>query len=989
MILMLLISMFNFQSYGQSATQISVSGTGSTNSISNNVATVVDPNLVITANGSISGFIVSITSSYTSGDVLAYTGTLPSGVTAAAFNTATKSLVFSGTTTAANWQTLLRTVTIQTTSATCNPESRKVTFSASNKYYNPVNGHYYEYYSTTGSWTAAIAAASSKSYFGRQCYMATLTSAAENSFVVNLIGMNTWIGCSDNYAQINAALGYTAFANQNASDGNYYWVTGPEKGTKISSKNAWASGGIAPVSGVYNNWTSGEPNDWPGTTNSTPGEEDYGHMYTSSGQWNDFANTQTIGTIFEYGGMSSDSVSSDVHFTRNIDITGAPSGTIINGNVSVCSGTNSTTLVLTGLSGSVVRWESSNDNFISNTTSLTGTSTSYTVSNISASTYYRAIVNTSSGCTNLATSSTLITVSTTVAGNIFANNTTICSPNAAVFTLNGNVGSVVRWQMSTSSGFSSGVTNISNTTNFLSYNLSSVGTFYFRAVVQNNGCGTPVNTPGVAITVISGTNPAGGSVTSTEHCGGTSNSGTLTLSGHSGTISKWQYSLDGGVAWTDVANTTSTLSYSGVGENRLYRAVLVNGSCGMAYSAVGSITVYGTTVTKWVGTTSNAWQTASNWCGGVADNGMDIVVYYWSVYDLKLDQDRIVGNINFNGTNKKIDIGNYNLTANSFTNAASGSYVKTTGSGKLKVLIANNETITLPVGNSSYNPLTIKNRTGSSDYISVRVFDEVYNTGYSGWTSYLGRVKRTWDISKTNANGGSGLDFIFNWNSGESVSLTTPSLYHYENGWSMQTGTTSSTSTSLSYSGYTGTFSPFAISNSIVPLPVNLIDFSAKQMGHENRTEIKWETSDEVDNHYFEVMKSVDGRNWTVLGRVESAGKPGTINTYKWLDEQPAPINYYKLNQVDLNGKSEESHVIRVDIQSLAETVQVLPNPSKGFVEITANEGAGYSVLDMNGKLIAEGVVAGVIVLSDLESGVYIVRVQEGDAVYNVKLVVE
>ncbi|HEY1045608.1 MAG TPA: T9SS type A sorting domain-containing protein [Bacteroidia bacterium] len=981
--------MLNFKSYGQSATQISVSGTGSTNNVSNNVATVVDPNLVVTANGNVSGFIVSITDSYTSGDVLAYTGTLPSGVTAATFNTSTKSLVFSGTTSAANWQTLLRTVTIQTTSATCNPETRKVTFSAANKYYNPVNGHYYEYYSTTGSWTAAIAAASSKSYFGRQCYMATLSSAAENSFVVNLIGMNTWIGCTDNYAQINAALGYTAFANQAAADGNFYWITGPERGTKINSKNAWGSGGITPVSGVYNNWTSGEPNDWPGTSSSTPGEEDYGHMYTSSGQWNDFANTQSIGTIFEYGGMSTDSVSSDVHFTRNINITGAVSGTIINGNVSVCSGTNSTTLVLTGLSGSVVRWESSNDNFINNTTSLTGTSTSYTVSNITASTYYRAVVNTSSGCTNLATSSTLITVNTTVAGNVLAANSTICSPNTATFTLNGNVGSVTRWQVSTSSTFASGVTNISNTTNFLSYNLSSVGTFYFRATVQNSGCGSPVNTPGVAVSVVSGSNPAGGSVTSTEHCGGSSNSGTLTLSGHSGTISKWQYSVDGGVAWIDVANTTSTLNYSGVGENRLYRALLVSGSCGSAYSTPGSVTVYGTTVTKWVGSTSNAWQTASNWCGGIADNGMDIVVYYWSVYDLKLDQDRIVGNIDFNGTNKKIDIGNYNLTANSFTDGASGSYVKTTGSGKLKVLIANNETITLPVGNTSYNPITIKNRTGNSDYLSVRVFDEVYNTGYSGWTSYLGRVKRTWDISKGSANGGSGLDFVFNWNSGESVSLTTPSLYHYENGWSMQTGTTSSTSTSLTYTGYTGTFSPFAISNSIVPLPVNLIDFSAKQKGSENKTEIQWETSDEVDNQYFEVLKSVDGRKWTVLGRVESAGKPGTINTYKMIDDQPAPVTYYKLNQVDLNGKSEESHAIRVDIHSLAETVQVLPNPSKGLVEITANEGAGYSVYDMNGKLIAEGIIAGVVVLSDLESGIYIVRVQEGEAIYNVKLVVE
>src|SRR5690606_10166040 len=74
------------RSYGQTATTVNVSATSSVNTISNNVATVVDPGFTITSNGTISGFIVSITDSYTSGDLLAYSGALPSGVSAAAFN---------------------------------------------------------------------------------------------------------------------------------------------------------------------------------------------------------------------------------------------------------------------------------------------------------------------------------------------------------------------------------------------------------------------------------------------------------------------------------------------------------------------------------------------------------------------------------------------------------------------------------------------------------------------------------------------------------------------------------------------------------------------------------------------------------------------------------------------------------------------------------------------------------------------------------------
>lgn len=115
-------SFFNLKA--QTATQVDVTGTTTTNTISNNVSTVVDPNLVVSSNGTINGFIVTITGTYMPGDMLTYTGALPSGVTAAAFSTLTHSLVFSGTTTSANWQALLRTVKLQTVSATCFPESR-------------------------------------------------------------------------------------------------------------------------------------------------------------------------------------------------------------------------------------------------------------------------------------------------------------------------------------------------------------------------------------------------------------------------------------------------------------------------------------------------------------------------------------------------------------------------------------------------------------------------------------------------------------------------------------------------------------------------------------------------------------------------------------------------------------------------------------------------------------------------------------------------
>lgn len=977
--------------FAQSATTANISGTNSVITITNNSATPVDANLLLTANGNITGFTISITGSYTSGDALSYTGTLPSGITAAAFNASTRSLVFSGTTSAANWQTLLRTVTLRTTSAVCNPESRKVSFVIGNKYYNILNQHFYEIYATASSWTGARAYADATSYFGRKGYLSTITSMAENSFSSVLLGQNSWIGCSDNYLEINSAVGYTLYANQAAADGNFYWVTGPERGLKISSKNAWASGGITPVSGVFNNWAGAEPNDWPGQSSTSPGEEDYGHMYSGAGNWNDFPNNSSIASVIEYEGMPGDNTSSQVVFTRNIYINGAPSGTINGGNVSVCSGTNSTVLTLSGLTGTVVRWERSVDNFLTAGTTISSTSNSYTVTNISVNTYYRAIVNTTSGCSGLATSSTPIFVNSTVSGNIVAANNTICAGAQAEFTLYGNSGNVTKWQVSTSSTFASGVTDINSTNSTLNYTLSTAGTRYFRAAVQNNGCGSPVYTPGYTISVITGASPVGGTVSSTSHCGGSSNTGTLSLTGYTGTVQKWQYSVDGGIIWVDVANTSASLTYTGVGANRIYRAKLVNGSCGTAYSSNGVVTVYGTTVSRWDGGTSTAWEIASNWCGGVPDNGMDVVLNISASNNINLDRNRIVGNWDFNGSNKTVTLGNFTLTASSFTNVNSSNYVITNGSGVLKMNIPNGITKNFPVGNGSYTPVSITNNTGSSDYMYARVLNEVFNNGYTGYVTSIGRVKRTWDIGKTNANGGSGLTFVFNWNNGETVNLLSPNLYHYENGtWNKQTGSFSTSGNTFTYTGYTGTFSPFAIGSGLTPLPIDLLSFDAKAITANRTVLLTWKTTMEVNNKCFDVQRSIDGVNWITIGNVASNGNNKQLNEYSFVDNNPESVNYYRFVQIDFEGNKTAFDIRKVDFNNVEkDIIKLYPNPSRGTVELFTESFGTYVVMDIDGKIVTQGEVDGLTQLNDLNVGMYVVQVTLADKSYQIKLVIE
>ena len=436
----------------------------STLTLSYNTWTKVDPNITITANGNITGFRVQISQSFSSGssgDQLRSTVTLPSGVTVSAFNQTTGILAFNGSASAADWQNVLRGVEFRSTTSSCYTLQRRVTFVAGIVFYNPLTQHFYEYVSGNTSWTNSKTSASNRSYFGRAGYLATMSSEAENNFVWKLMSSDAWFGASDEVGEVNAAKGTTAYASQAAVEQKWHWVTGPEKGTQFSN-------GSTAVTGQYAKWAGGEPNN--------SGGEHYGQFYSSnSGQWNDLPNTTLPGYICEYGDMPGDITTSTTILTKNIEISGASSGYISGGDINVCSGSNSTTLTLNNMTGSVVRWEYSFDNFFTAGVSIANTTTSLTLTNVTKTTYYRAIVNSTSptSCTNLATSSVFLSVKPTNAGTIFAANNSICSGGLVELTLSGQQGNVNKWQRSSDNVNWENITNTTTSLNQTVYGLGN------------------------------------------------------------------------------------------------------------------------------------------------------------------------------------------------------------------------------------------------------------------------------------------------------------------------------------------------------------------------------------------------------------------------------------------------------------------------------------------------------------------------------------
>ncbi|MDX6191580.1 GEVED domain-containing protein, partial [Flavobacterium sp. Fl-318] len=172
------------------------------------------------------------------------------------------------------------------------------------------------------------------------------------------------------------------------------------------------------------------------------------------------------------------------NLTVTVDPATVP-GTITPNSPQVCTGTNSTTLTLSGQTGTVVGWESSTNNF-TNVTSITNTTTALTVTDLTATTSYRAIVK-SGSCTQATSAVATITVSpATVPGTIAPNSPQVCTgTNSTTLTLSGHTGTIVGWESSTNNF--TNVTSITNTTTTLPVTNLTVTTSY-RAIVKSGSC---------------------------------------------------------------------------------------------------------------------------------------------------------------------------------------------------------------------------------------------------------------------------------------------------------------------------------------------------------------------------------------------------------------------------------------------------------------------------------------------------------------------
>jgi hypothetical protein len=288
-------------------------------------------------------------------------------------------------------------------------------------------------------------------------------------------------------------------------------------------------------------------------------------------------------------------------------------------DISLCNAASTTLAGNTPFSGSGNWVAISGPSTVSFTNAASPVST---VSGLVAGSYKFAWVVSNGTCSVSPDTVTLVNYGATVAGNVNSGTTVCTGTNSGTLTLGGYTGSILRWEASTDGG-SSWPTIIANTSNSFSFNNLTATTLY-RAVVQNGTCAVNNATP-ATITVSAQSVP--GTLSADATVCTASNSGTLSLAGYTGNITRWEYSTDNGSTWSNIANTTASYSYTNLIATTLFRAVVQNGACGAVNSNVVTITVSPVTVAGTV--TADATVCATGNSGTLALAGNTGLITRW------------------------------------------------------------------------------------------------------------------------------------------------------------------------------------------------------------------------------------------------------------------------------------------------------------------------------------------------------------------------
>jgi hypothetical protein len=374
----------------------------------------------------------------------------------------------------------------------------------------------------------------------------------------------------------------------------------------------------------------------------------------------------------------------------------------------------------------------------------------------------------------------------------------------------------------------------------------------------------------------------------------------------------------------------------------------------------------------------------------------------------------------FNGKDAHVILSDQNLIFDQNATASgsgNSSYIVTDSTGVV-VKELQNGSFSFPIGwqedtgsSTDYTPAIVVANSGVNT--SVRVFDYNKTVSYGMAVDYYPEgIDRTWEIISTSDSSSDAITLQHNRNTeGADFNPLSSFITRYagvapnilggkrsETVWDW----TGNINTSLQ-----GT-APNSISNKRVlalnqsnyytkgladntPLPVDLLEFNA-QLVSRSKVHLTWSTAREINNDYFLIQRSDNNIfGFRQVGSqtkgVHFSNKPKNYNALDTLFPKSVKLSYYRLNQVDFNGKSKYSKVVAVHhdkTESELISPVVFPIPAKDYINVKIGGSISvhpinYKVYNTIGKELVSGITETnkVIDISKIPNGLYTLALED------------
>ncbi len=215
------------------------------------------------------------------------------------------------------------------------------------------------------------------------------------------------------------------------------------------------------------------------------------------------------------------------------------------------------------------------------------------------------------------------------------------------------------------------------------------------------------------------------------------------------------------------------------------------------------------------------------------------------------------------------------------------------------------------------------------------------------------------DYSVSNCSNGNGVQLSAFSGSCGSMTLIPGSCLNYAANNSNGTWTFSNLTIGDTYyiraDGYAGDLCSYSYTPISGVLPITLTNFSGKALNN-GRNRINWETSSEINNDYFVLESSTDGKEFEQLSIHNGAGNSSSSQYYFDYDFPESEQTYYRLKQVDFDGNFSYSKIIMLENNHLVSEIRLFPNPSNdGIFQIRTENYKQIEfiqILDAQGRIV-------------------------------------